>query len=158
MSSALKPAITFFYISLSVFFSCQKNKLPNIDCSKKSNDITIVRNLIVGTWFWNRTQTQPNTVPPNIIIQTPTTEGYSQRLTFANGMVSKYKNDTLLFMDKYDVTYLNEVTGYQSDSSVIIIYKDIGTGQRRWFSETNICNDTVIFYNPFYDVRESWSR
>ena len=137
---------------------CKKDKLTNIDCSHKSNDLHIVSSLIKGTWLWNSTQTRPNTAPPTIITITPASEGYNQKLIFSNGKVSKYKNDSLIFENSYDVTYLNTISGYQSDSSVIIVFNDINTGQRNWFSTANICTDTVIFYNPFYDVMESWNK
>ena len=133
-----------------LLISCNKNELPKIDCSAKTNQITDVKKLIAGTYNWVYTRVTYFTFDT---IDTPLKAKFSYKYVFkSNGQVDYFHNDTLIWSNNYVIDYEFKVTTYPLDSSTIVIINDKQTGQRKEFFRPYLCNDSARFYNPFNSI------
>ena len=138
-------------IFVTVTFSCKKEIIPHINCSRKINDIENVRLLMSGTYNWAYTTVRMLGNPT--FTETPTTTGLNYKYIFKkNGIVDYYENNILKSTNNYVIDFEFKVTSFPSDSATIIIIKDKQTGQRKEFFRPWLCNDSASFYNPYNSI------
>ena len=144
---------TIFIISLLTFlYSCKKDTVTVSypDCSKKTNEINLVKGLIAGNYDWVKTYMYHFTFRDTL---TPQNQGYTLQYQFdKNGTVSFYKNNQIQWTNNYEVDYEFKVSTYPLDSNTIVIIKDKQTGQRTQFFRPYLCNDSAYFYNPYSSI------
>lgn len=139
------------FILLIFAFSCKKEKITNINCSTKTNDIETVKLLLNGSYTWVYTTVRMMGNPT--FTETPTTTGLNYKYVFKkNATVDYYENNVLKSSDNYVINYEYKVTSYPSDSATIVIIKDKQTGQRKEFFRPWLCNDSARFYNPYNSI------
>lgn len=140
-----------FFILVVFTFSCKKETIPSIECSKKTNTIENVKLLLVGTYNWVYTTVHMLGNPT--FTETPATTGLNYKYIFKkDGTVDYYENGDLKSTDIYIIDYEFKVTTYPSDSATIVIIKDKQTGQRKEFFRPWLCNDSARFYNPYNSI------
>lgn len=147
---------------LSVSFSCNKEKIPTIDCNAPTTDVAVVKSIIIGKWTWVYERYRDR-FSQSIIIKTPQSEGVTRQYQFSkNNDVLISKSNSPNTTELYEVTTLNTVTGYDMDKErVILLFKNKVTGQRTDFAPVQICNDTLILnYQAYMDTKgqEKWSK
>ena len=144
---------TLFSISLLILMNTRKKDTPTIsytDCSKKTNEINLVKGLIAGTYNWTKTYRYYFTFQDTL---TPQNQGRTEQYRFnKNGTVSFSTNNQIQWTNNYEVDYEFKVSTYPSDSATIVIIKDKQTGQRTQFFRAFLCNDTAYFYNPYSSI------
>ena len=134
------------------FYSCKKDTatVSYSDCSRKTNDLTLVKGLIAGTYNWTKTYKIYFTFQDTL---TPQNQGRTEQYRFdKNGTVSFWTNNQIQWTNNYEVDYEFKVSTYPLDSATIVIIKDKQTGQRTQFFRAFLCNDSAYFYNPYSSI------
>lgn len=154
--------VKVFFLFLFISVSCKKEKIPTIECSSPTSDISKTKSIIVGSWTWAYEKYRDR-FSQNYIIKTPQTEGYTRQYDFLkNSDVKIYKNNNLIETAIYEITTLNVVTGSDMDKErTILLLKNKSTGQRFDFVPIQICNDTLTLnYQVYLDTKgqEKWFK
>lgn len=153
--------INFLFLFSLLFNSCKK-ELPSVDCSNPTTEIPTIRNIIIGRWTWAY-EKYWDRLNHTYIIRTPQSERETRQYVFTKDTdVKKYKNNSLMSIETYDVTTLDVVTGSDMDKGkTILLFKDKTSGQRVDFAPIQICNDTLTLNYQFYlDTKgqEKWYK
>lgn len=155
--------ITKFLILVLFFLaSCKKEKVPLVDCSNPTSDITKTKSIVVGSWIWAYEKYRDR-ISQSYIIKTPQTEGVTRHYNFLkNNDVRIYQNNNLVETASYEITTLNVVTGSDMDKDrTILLFKNKSTNQRTDFAPVRICNDTLTLnYQSYLDTKgqEKWYK
>jgi hypothetical protein len=144
----------YLVILLLFIFSCHKHELLRdsiiVDCNHKSNEMDVVKNLIVAKYQWIKTHYSEIGLDT---ILTPLLSKRFEKYEFNNnGTVNYYENFLLKGSYNYTIDYAFKVSGFPSDSSVMVIATDKNSGRVKFHFDVYICNDTAILSNPFTAV------
>jgi hypothetical protein len=149
-------------LCLLSWYSCKKERIPQIECSSPTSDLAKAQLLIVGNWEWGYERYRDR-FTQTVVIKTPQTEGKTRKYDFRkNGSVAIYQNDSFIRNELYEITTLNVVTGSDMDrEKTILLFKSQQTAQRTDFAPLQICNDTLTLnYQAYSDTKgqEKWYK
>jgi hypothetical protein len=149
-------------VIISLFLSCKKSNLINVDCSKPTSEINVCKQLIIGNWNWQYDKLIDR-LNHTYFYQTPSTNGINKRINFINSSEAIiYKNDILDKNSTYEITTLDKITNYDNDKGInVIIFYNKLDGVRYDYSPIQICNDSLTFnYEIISDFKAQtkWSK
>jgi hypothetical protein len=153
--------LLFFILLFASIAGCRKNdgrldlpksiRFPSTNCTRKTNHLDTVKQMIVGTYDWAYTFYRQWRQPAEI--WTPQNKGLTYRYVFRpNSQVDYYENNKLVWTNDYVVDYEFKVSTYPLDSLTMVIINDRVSGHRKEYFRAYLCNDSAIFYNPYSSV------
>ena len=162
--SCIKRLMRHFFI-FAIFSlilqSCKKEKAEfNVPCNTPTSDKLPSKSLIRGDWiwvselYWDQRENQ-------LILKTPQTEGYTRNLVATSRELEFRKNSVFESRYLYDFVEESSITTVSTDTSNVLIFKDINTGVYSNYVHFKICNDTLILnFQVISDFKgqEKWAR
>ena len=121
---------------------------PNVSCDKRTNDVAISKQLIVGTWQWAYSKFRSRFLGTTIITN-PQTDSIERSMTFnSDGRLMIYENGVLKQETTYKFRKMSEWSLFPGDSTrYIFSWKGSDVTWR-------ICNDSL--YLPYQSFTYDW--
>ena len=153
--------LLFAAIFLLIQQSCEKNNLTHdVSCDIPTNEKIASKFLIIGNWNWV-SELYWSQREGRLILLTPETEGYTRKL-IVNSREFEFRKDNMIeskFL--YDFIQESEVTTINTDSSTVLVFKNINTGAYSNYVHFRICNDTLTLnfqVRSDFKGQEKWAR
>ena len=155
-------SLTLVALLAITFYACKKERDPiTIACNKRTNKVEEVKQLIAGKyeWVYTKVVVWGTTTTP----QTPASTGSTHQYVFDNsGTVKYFENQKLVWDRMYEVDFRFRVYPADKDSSAFIVIKDKETLARKESFMAYLCNDSALFYNPYFlsdiDLLKNYKR
>ena len=113
---------TFMALLFLLAMACKKDPpppLPDVNCNRPTNDLTLSRQLIVGTWQWSKTV---HFFDHDQVI-TPDSTGNNVRLVFrTDGIVEHHFNGRLNDTSSYEIDIMKKYTWNQGDTTLNLLF------------------------------------
>ncbi|TAE07470.1 MAG: hypothetical protein EAY72_14070 [Bacteroidetes bacterium] len=150
----------YIIIFIFLFSACKKNQISyDVPCDRPTNDITISRSIIIGTWEWVSELRQGRATGLTLI--TPQTEGYTRQLHVDTEKLEFFRNDTMVEKYRYDFVVMSSLTNFYGDSVNVLTFLQFDTGLRQNRTYFKICNDTLELHYQMYSSiggLEKWKK
>ena len=115
-----KFPVAFVAALLLLAMACKKDPpVPDVSCDKPTNDKEVSKQLIVGTWQWDRTI---RFFDINEVIK-PDSAHDNVKLVFrSDGIVEHYLNGKFNDTSSYEIDVMKKYTKFYADTTVNILY------------------------------------
>ena len=149
----------FNYAFLALLFllamACKKDPpLPDVSCNSPTNDLTLSRQLIVGTWRFKRYVFQSTT---GVIRKTVDSDEIEVKFT-KKGIVEYYEKGKCIDTCRYDIDIMKKYSLYASDTTRNVLWisnkKPSMATVLHYMVPLRVCNDSLyLLYQSFtYDA------
>jgi hypothetical protein len=124
-----------------IFFSCKKAYEPfEIPCTL-TQDSSLAKKYIKGTWEWLEEKSVSH-ASGKTIYETPKTRGYNVKMIVADSTLIWIENSVTINY-KYKIQLKGEITGttFPQDILTSLVLYDITNGKRQYYVPIKICNE-----------------